>query len=119
MTSTHLPTTMKAAVMHEPGKIVIEEHPIPVIGLDEALIKVMAVGVCGNIPYIADNELDIYGISRYANTYPSGIEFLASGLVDVKALITDEYPLEQSQEALERALHNKSSSLKVMVYPNA
>ncbi|MNI56567.1 Sorbitol dehydrogenase [compost metagenome] len=72
-----------------------------------------------NIPYIADNELDIYGIFRYANTYPSGIEFLASGLVDVKALITDEYPLEQSQEALERALHNKSGSLKVMVYPNA
>ncbi|NQX69485.1 hypothetical protein HQN90_25465 [Paenibacillus alba] len=45
MTSTHLPITMKAAVMHEPGKIVIEDHPIPIIGPDEVVIKVMAVGV--------------------------------------------------------------------------
>jgi L-iditol 2-dehydrogenase len=71
-----------------------------------------------NIPFIADNELDIYGIFRYANTYPSGIEFLASGLVDTDALITDKYTLEETQEALERALRNKSGSLKVMVYPN-
>jgi L-iditol 2-dehydrogenase len=71
-----------------------------------------------NIPFIADNELDIYGIFRYANTYPSGIEFLASGLVNTDALITDKYPLAQTQEALERAMTNKSGSLKVMVYPN-
>lgn len=72
-----------------------------------------------NIPFIADNELDICGIFRYANTYPSGIRFLASGLVDTQALITDKYPLEKTQEALERAMTNKSGSLKVMVYPNS
>lgn len=71
-----------------------------------------------NVPLIADNELDIYGIFRYANTYPSGIEFLASGRIDAKSLITDRYPLARTQEALERALHNKSGSLKVVVYPN-
>ncbi|UJF33877.1 NAD(P)-dependent alcohol dehydrogenase [Paenibacillus hexagrammi] len=71
-----------------------------------------------NVPFIADNEVDIYGIFRYANTYPSGIEFLASGQIDAKSLITDRYPLAQTQDAMERAIHNKSGSLKVMVYPN-
>jgi L-iditol 2-dehydrogenase len=71
-----------------------------------------------NIPFIADNEADIYGVFRYANTYPQGITFLASRISDVKLLITDRYPLEQTQEAMERARTNKSGSLKVMVYPN-
>ncbi|MGQ7889739.1 NAD(P)-dependent alcohol dehydrogenase [Paenibacillus sp. WC2504] len=71
-----------------------------------------------NVPFIADNEIDIYGVFRYANTYPTGIKFLAGGGIDTKALITDRYPLEQTQDALERAIHNKSGSLKVMVYPN-
>jgi L-iditol 2-dehydrogenase len=71
-----------------------------------------------NVPWIADNELDIYGIFRYANTYPQGISLLASGIADVRSLITDRYPLEQTKEALERARTNKSGSLKVVVYPN-
>lgn len=71
-----------------------------------------------NIPAIADNELDIYGIFRYANTYPQGIEILASGISNVDLMITDRYPLEQTQEAMERARTNKAGSLKVVVYPN-
>ncbi|MDO7905317.1 NAD(P)-dependent alcohol dehydrogenase [Paenibacillus sp. JX-17] len=71
-----------------------------------------------NVPLIADSELDIYGIFRYANTYRKGIRFLESGLVDASVLVTDRYPLDQTQEALERAIHNKNASLKVMVYPN-
>lgn len=71
-----------------------------------------------NVPFMADNEIDIYGIFRYANTYPSGIEFLGAAGVDAGVLITDRYPLARTQEALERAIHNKSGSLKVIVYPN-
>ncbi|AJY74668.1 NAD(P)-dependent alcohol dehydrogenase [Paenibacillus beijingensis] len=71
-----------------------------------------------NVPFIADNEVDIYGIFRYANTYPKGIRFLASGIVDASKLVTDKYPLEQTQEAMERALNHKSECLKVIVYPN-
>ncbi|NOU98042.1 alcohol dehydrogenase catalytic domain-containing protein [Paenibacillus sp. LMG 31456] len=70
------------------------------------------------VPFICDNEIDIYGIFRYANTYPQGIQFLSSGLVDIQTMITDRYPLEQAQEAMERARTNKAGSLKVMVYPN-
>ncbi|MRN53706.1 alcohol dehydrogenase catalytic domain-containing protein [Paenibacillus sp. LC-T2] len=71
-----------------------------------------------NVPFIADSEIDIYGIFRYANTYLQGIEFLASGNLDAASLITDRYPLAETREALERAIHNKSGSLKVIVYPN-
>ncbi len=71
-----------------------------------------------NIPAIADNEIDIYGIFRYANTYPKGISILSSGLSNVDVMITDRYPLEQTKEAMERARTNKSGSLKVVVYPN-
>ncbi|WP_159881857.1 NAD(P)-dependent alcohol dehydrogenase [Paenibacillus puerhi] len=71
-----------------------------------------------DIHVLIDREIEVYGIFRYANTYPDGIEFLASGTADVKPLFTDRYTLEQTQEALERAMTNKSGSLKVMVYPN-
>ena len=71
-----------------------------------------------NIPFISDHEVDIYGIFRYANTYPQGIEFLSANIADVRSLITDRYPLEQTMEAMERARTNKKESIKVVVYPN-
>ncbi|KKI92016.1 alcohol dehydrogenase [Bacillus sp. SA1-12] len=71
-----------------------------------------------NVPLIADNELDIFGIFRYSNTYPQGIEFLQSKNTDLKSLITDKFSLEETKEAMERARLNKKSSLKVIVYPN-
>lgn len=72
-----------------------------------------------NVPFMADNEIDVYGVFRYANTYPDGVKFLSSGSIDSLALVTDRYSLEQTQDALERAIHNKQGSLKVIVYPNA
>lgn len=71
-----------------------------------------------DIPFIADNEIDIYGIFRYANTYPKGINFLASGIVDTSHLVTDRYSLADTHEAMERALNFKNECLKIMVYPN-
>lgn len=71
-----------------------------------------------NVHTITGGEVDIIGIFRYANTYPKGIGFLASGKYDVKNLITHKYLLEETQEALEQAMTNKSGSIKVMVYPN-
>jgi len=71
-----------------------------------------------NVPFIADNEVDISGVFRYANTYKQGIRILSSGMADFGSLVTDRYPLERAAEAMERARTNKSGSLKVMVYPN-
>ncbi|HEU5140529.1 MAG TPA: NAD(P)-dependent alcohol dehydrogenase [Bacillales bacterium] len=74
------------------------------------------VGV--NVPLISSYEIDIYGVFRYANTYPEGIEFLSSDLIDADFLITDRYALQDTKQALEQARTNKSESLKVIVYPN-
>lgn len=71
-----------------------------------------------NIPMIVDNEMEIQGIFRYANTYPAGISVLNAMSEHVDVLITDKYPLEQTRDALERARTNKSGSIKVVVYPN-
>jgi (R,R)-butanediol dehydrogenase / meso-butanediol dehydrogenase / diacetyl reductase len=40
-------TTMKAAVLHGPGDLRIEEVGVPVPGPDEVLLRVRALGVCG------------------------------------------------------------------------
>lgn len=71
-----------------------------------------------NIPEIADKEVDIYGVFRYANTYPKGIEILSSVIADVKSLITGRFSLDQVAQALEEARVNKAKHIKIMVYPN-
>jgi L-iditol 2-dehydrogenase len=39
---------MRAAVLRKPGKVVIEERPIPLAGAGEVVVRVRAVGVCGS-----------------------------------------------------------------------
>lgn len=45
--STPPADTMRAAVVHGPGKLVVEEVPIPAIGPGEVLAEVDLCGVCG------------------------------------------------------------------------
>ncbi|XP_078055940.1 sorbitol dehydrogenase-like [Mustelus asterias] len=58
-------------------------------------------------------ELDIRGIFRYCNTWPTAINMLASKMIDVKPLVTHRFPLEQAIEAFE--LVKKGAALKVIV----
>ncbi|XP_067829388.1 sorbitol dehydrogenase-like [Heptranchias perlo] len=58
-------------------------------------------------------ELDIRGVFRYCNTWPTAINMLASKKVDVKPLITHHFPLEKAIEAFE--LVKKGAALKVIV----
>ncbi|MFD9207213.1 NAD(P)-dependent alcohol dehydrogenase [Streptomyces sioyaensis] len=43
-----IPATMRAAVLHGPGRLSIEERPVPVPGPGEVLVRVEAVGTCGS-----------------------------------------------------------------------
>jgi len=49
-----------------------------------------------NIPLLSASirEVDLVGVFRYRNTYPTCIELISSGKVDVKSLITHRYTFE-------------------------
>jgi L-iditol 2-dehydrogenase len=67
---------------------------------------------------VQSRELWLTGTFRYANTYPAAIELAATGRVDVAALITGHYGLDDTETAL-RAGQNDAASIKVMVHPRA
>jgi len=61
----------------------------------------------------AIREVDIRGIFRYANCYPTAIEMVASGKVNLKKLTRAQYKLEDSREAFNRA--KKADVIKVFI----
>src|SRR5471030_1375725 len=51
--------TMKAAVFVKPGKIVLDDKPIPKVGPGEALIKVTTTTICGTDVHILKGEYPV------------------------------------------------------------
>ena len=52
-------TTMKAAVFVEPGRIVLEEQPIPDVGPLDALMRVTTTTICGTDVHILKGEYPV------------------------------------------------------------
>lgn len=65
---------------------------------------------------IQNRELNVTGIFRYANTWPTAIQLVASGSVDLDALVTGEFGIREVREALDSASH--PSTLKSIVRPD-
>ena len=61
-------------------------------------------------------EIWLTGTFRYANTYPTAIALAAAGRVDLDAIITGHFGLDDAEAAL-RAGRDDPSSVKVMVRP--
>lgn len=64
---------------------------------------------------LAVKELDIKGIFRYVYTYPAAIAMLASGAVDVEAMVTHHFPLEEMLKGFEYAETGQDEAIKVMI----
>lgn len=57
-TTSPIPKLMRAAVLVDPGRIEIEERPVPTPGPGDVLIRVSRVGVCGSdTHYYRDGKL--------------------------------------------------------------
>lgn len=69
-----------------------------------------------DIPLLQTRELQIGGVFRYANTYPTALELIASGRIDVDTIITHRFGLHDSQSALTLGRDNPQS-LKGVVFP--
>jgi len=67
------------------------------------------------ISHIQNNEIWVSGIFRYIDTWPLGIEMLASGKVDLDVLVTSTFGLGQVEEALNAG--KLPSQLKTIVDP--
>jgi L-iditol 2-dehydrogenase len=65
---------------------------------------------------LQNREITLTGTFRYANTYPTAIELVATGRVDVEAIVTGHFPLEQAERALQ-ASRQDARSVKAVVVP--
>lgn len=62
-------------------------------------------------------QLNVVGSFRYANTYPRGIELVASGKIDVAKLISRHFTLDEAEAALRFARDAKDECIKAVVTP--
>ncbi|MTV24835.1 NAD(P)-dependent alcohol dehydrogenase [Nitriliruptoraceae bacterium ZYF776] len=52
------------------------------------------------VPTVAMREVNVTGTFRYTDTWPKGIQMVASGAVELDPLVTEVYGLEQVEDAL-------------------
>ena len=83
--------------------------------------RVVLVGMGGDVvqlplSYVQDRELVITGAFRYANTWPTAIQLVASGRVDLDALVTGHYGLHDVEAAL-TASRSDPTTVKAIVRP--
>jgi L-iditol 2-dehydrogenase len=83
--------------------------------------RVVLVGMGGDtvqlpLSYVQDRELMITGTFRYANTWPTAIQLVASGRVDLDSIVTGHYGLDDVEAAL-TASRSDPTTVKAIVRP--
>ena len=69
------------------------------------------------VSYIQNKEIWVSGVFRYANTWPTGIEMVASGKVNLDVLISHKFGLDEVEQALTSA--RLPGAMKSIVQPQA
>ena len=67
------------------------------------------------ISFIQNREIWISGVFRYTNTWPTAIEMVSSGKVDLDILVTGRFGLNEVENALNAG--KTAGQLKAIVYP--
>ena len=68
-----------------------------------------------DISSIAAKEIRIETVFRYANVFDRALAMIASGKVDLKPLITETFPFEDSVAAFERAAEGRPGDVKLQI----
>jgi L-iditol 2-dehydrogenase len=68
-----------------------------------------------NINDLIVREIKLRPIFRYNNTFPTGVNLLASGKVDVRPLLSKTFSLAQVPEAFEYVVSNRDTCVKAVV----
>ena len=63
-----------------------------------------------------DKELNFKTVFRYRNIYPTAIDAVASGKINVKGVVTDRFELDDIQEALTACVENKANIVKGVIH---
>ena len=62
-----------------------------------------------------DKELTFKTVFRYRHIYPMAIDAVASGRVNLKGIVTNEFALDDIQEAMDESVNNKAAIVKAVV----
>ena len=68
-----------------------------------------------NINDLIVREIALRPIFRYNNTFPTGVDLLSSGKVDVKPLISKRFDLKDVPQAFEYVVENRETCVKAIV----
>ncbi|KAK3765707.1 hypothetical protein RRG08_026182 [Elysia crispata] len=79
---------------------------VVLVGLGQEMVEMPVVNA-------GVREVDIRGIFRYVNCYPTALAMIASGKVNVKPLVTHRFKLEESIKAFEAA--KRGEGIKIMI----
>ena len=83
------------------GRLVVIGMPVEPVALD--------------MSSIAAKELRIETVFRYANVFDRALNMIASGRMDLKPLITETFPFEDSIAAFERAAEGRPTDVKLQI----
>ncbi len=83
--------------------------------------RAVLVGMGGDevplpLSVVQERELHVTGTFRYANTWPTAIALVASGQVNLDALVTGHYGLADAEDSLTVGRRDPAS-MKVLVHP--
>jgi L-iditol 2-dehydrogenase len=83
-----------------------------------AVVVGMGPGTTAEIPLalVQAHEIWLTGTFRYANTYPTAIALASAGRVDLEAIVTGHFGLDEAEAAL-RAVREDPGSVKPVVHP--
>lgn len=83
--------------------------------------RIVLVGIYPSMEFqvpmgsVLTKELDVRGVWRYANVFPTAIKCVSEGKIDVKSLITHRFPLGNILEGFETQIKKTGHPMKIQI----